>query len=147
MNRHRMLLVFICLLPYAAPAKSAEDSRWGDLRIRFVYDGQAAERGALELDPRVGIDAEVPDKSLIVHMENGGISNVVAYRYPPRGSKPANTHPSYLKNADARVKIEMTEGRFEPRVLLIRTIQTMVQVNDDEIAYAPHLSLFKNSPM
>ena len=89
MNRHRILLVLVCLLPYPDSANSAEDSLWGDLRIRFVYDGQPPNREALELVPRDGIDAEVLDESLIVHRENGGIANVVAYLYPPRGSKPS----------------------------------------------------------
>ena len=147
MNRPRTLFVLFCLLQAPVFANSAEDSRWGDLRIRFVYDGQAPDREALELVPRDGINAEVLDESLIIQPENGGIANVVAYLDPPRGSKAVEAHPSYAETADARVKIEMTEGRFEPHVLLIRTSQKMVQVNDDEIGYAPHLLLFNNSPM
>ncbi|MGI9471870.1 MAG: hypothetical protein ACR2NZ_10080 [Rubripirellula sp.] len=118
---------------------------WGDLSVRFQYDGEAVQK-PLDISPKYGIDDVVVDESLIVNPANQGLANVVAYLMPPKGEE-VMAHPSYEQTAEDRVKIEMREGRFEPHVLLLRTSQTMVQVNDDSLGYAPHMMLIANSPM
>jgi hypothetical protein len=117
------------------------DDRWGELTLRFVYDGEPPKRPI----PLVGGMAP-DDERLVVHAKNGGIKNIVVWLHRPLGQPPPPVHPMY--EADAKATVEMTAavGRFEPRVVLLRTTQTLKVVNADVIGYNARADFFHNAP-
>jgi hypothetical protein len=139
-------IIALLVLVFSHSSLWGDMPSWGDLKIRFVYSDPAPSPTPIEMDARIGIDQPVSDESFLVNGDNRGLANVVAYLIPPSGEE-VTAHPSYQARAGSRVKIEMRDGRFEPHILLLRTSQTMVQINDDVTGYAPHMMLVSNSPM
>ena len=63
----------------------------------------------------------------------GSFANVVVYLYL-RG-KTAPVHESYSETADAKVTLDNDKCRFEPHVCLLRTSQTLVVGNKDDVGH------------
>ena len=127
----------------AAPDTSGE---WGTLRGRFVYDGPAPVQKKLRVDKDVSICTKHHplDESLIVNKENGGLADVVVWLYLRRGEKIDKVHPSYDETAEARVELNNEFCRFEPRITLLRTTQTLVLGNKDATGHNSKVTTFNN---
>lgn len=140
-------IVFCCLcLLHASRASSAADGEWGHLSGRFVYDGEVPTSKPLEVTRDSDTFGKtVEDDSLIVHKENQGVANVIVYLLPEKERK-LRVHASYDKDAEAKIGLEVSRGRWSPRVLLIRTTQTLVERNHDPVAHAAFLHLLANPP-
>lgn len=112
---------------------------WGTLRGRFVYDGKAPERKPLNIVRAAVCAANPPlDEDLVVNPKNGGLANIVVTLELKKGQKLTGIHPSYQKEEKGKVRVTNKNCRFEPRVTLLRTTQTLVLGNDDAI---PHNAL------
>ena len=142
---NRFLLIFVVIASSASSLMA--DQQWGNLSGRFVLDGDlpTIEEPTVTVDKHFFKDPII-DESLIVDAENRGIANVVVYLKPAKSSE-VLVHPSYKKSANDKVELEMTNGRFEPHILLLRTTQTMVQVNRQNVGYSPNIVFLRNEPM
>ena len=131
------VLVVLCFAVLTSSLLHAAD--WGTLTGQFVYDGEAPERKPLNI-VRAAICAKDPplEEDLIVHPKNRGLANVVVTLRLKKGQKLGELHESYQKTEKAKVRVTNKNCRFEPRVTLLRTTQTLVLGNDDPI---PHNSL------
>lgn len=126
---------------------TSEDTLWGDLSGRFVFDGAAPPPKTIRIDRDVAeLGTSILDESLIVQPKNLGIANVVLYLIPPKQDE-LPVHPSYEATADAKIPFAMKDGRFDPHILLIRTSQKMLQENKDKVGHNANISFFNNAPM
>jgi hypothetical protein len=110
----------------------AEDSRWGDLRGRFVYDGKAPERKKLKVDKDLAYCGkfDIRDESLMV-APDGGLGNVYIYL---RSAK-APISPELEAAAAKQVVLDNRDCIFQPHCLRIWcTKQEFSIVNSDPIA-------------
>lgn len=109
---------------------------FGDITIRFVYDGDPPTPPKLTLDrdqDTCGKNHPV-DESLLVGA-NGGIEDVIVWMYLKSGEKPPAPHESYAASATAKVTVTNRDCRFEPHVTLLRTGQPLVIANEDPIGH------------
>jgi len=126
-------------------AASAPAAEWGDLHLRFTYDGEPPEPRTWVADKDVAVcgKTKLLDESLLVDKESRGIANVVVMLLKPaEGEVPV--HESYEKTAKEPAKIVSRGCRFEPHVLLMRTGQSLEIGNEDPIGHNPKLELFAN---
>lgn len=156
-SRHGAAIIALALFAATAmptavaqeqPAAAEQDSSWGDLTGRFVYDGapptpQKWKISGGDADYLRRINAEMVDESLVVDRADGGIANVVIYLMPEPGKK-LDIHPHYAETAEAEVRIEALAGRFNPHIQLLRTSQTLVQANRDSIGYNFNIAVLRN---
>ncbi len=145
--RHVTLASFAIALSLTLSAH-ADDVRWGNLSVRFVYDGKApVPRTTLAIPPKGDMPGfAITDESLLVNDKNQGIANVVIYLLPPEKDD-LHVHPSYDRSARDKVKLTMSGRAFKPHVLLLRTTQTMVQENQDDFGYNVKIGFIANAPM
>jgi hypothetical protein len=79
----RRLAITLVAISFAGPAYA---QAWGDLAVRFVYDGQPAKPRELIVDKDRNVCGEKPfDESLLVNAKDRGIADVVMW-LEPRGS-------------------------------------------------------------
>lgn len=111
---------------------------WGHLKGRFVVGGGPPELPPLKIDAEdeFARDCDVRNESVVVG-PGGGLANVVVYLTV----RPAAIHPDYAQTAKAEVVLRTERCRFEPRVCLLRSSQTLKLVNADPIAHEPHAYL------
>ena len=142
--RH-VLALFVLTLTLSGGTLSAAE--WGDLKLKFVYDGTAPAPTAINVDkdPQYCGTFGLVDEQLVVNKENGGIANVIAYLYARTGPKPA-VHPDFAANASEKVVLDNLKCRFEPHVLLLQTTQTLVMKNTDTVGHNTNYSTFTNPP-
>ncbi len=123
------------------------DSRWGTLTGKFLYDGPAPERPAINVnkDEEYCSKDNPFDESLLVNKENSGIANVVI-RLEAKAGEKISVHDSYSASASARVALDNKTCRFIPHVCLLRTTQTLVITNSDDVSHNTAAYLDRNDP-
>jgi plastocyanin len=124
----------------AAPVKEG----WGNLKGRFVVDGDAPSQSDLTTKGEYCVDQKVLDETVVVG-ENGGIAGIVVYLYAKRGSAAPEPHESYAESANAEVILDNKLCRFEPHVRLLRTTQTLVVKNSDPVGHNTKIDASENS--
>ncbi len=117
---------------------------WGSLKGKVVLDGLVPENNLLIKGPVPGFPglAGIPDDSLIIDPKTKGIANVLVWVL----KTPLNIHPK-LGGEPTALTMTIKDGRFEPRVLVLRTDQTVTFVNSDPVAYAPNIKTLQNFPV
>jgi hypothetical protein len=144
-----LIVASICLaLGVTASARFASAQEWGDLKGRFVFDGTAPAPEAITVTKDIdfcGKHKLVSEK--IVVGPDGGIRNLLVWLYVGRGGAAPAVHPSYAETAEAKVKLDNKNCRFEPHVALLRTSQTLVVGNSDPIGHNSKFSTFANAPI
>jgi hypothetical protein len=138
---HR-LIVAVALLLLLSGAVAAADNPWGDLTMRFVFDGVPPEPRLLPVKP--GLPAVV-DETLVVHADDRGIQNVVVWLERSKDAELA-IHPDFAKAALVPVPVFMVGGRFEPHVAIVRTGQKLAISNFDPHGHNAKADLFENPP-
>jgi len=125
----------------------ASGQEWGDLKLKFVYDGTAPAAAPLNItkDPEFCGKFGLTDETLVVNKEDGGVANVVAYLYVGTGAKP-KFHPDFENTAADKVVLDNLHCRFEPRITVLRTTQTLVIKNSDTVGHNTNYSTFSNPP-
>ena len=121
-----LAVVLACIASEPAIAKR----QWSDVQGRFVVNGSVS-RGR-------------PD-SLVIDKATGGLANVAVYLDSRQDHKVA-THPSYQKTAKADLRLVTRDHRFHPHLLLLRTSQKLLHVNDDDEIHNPNVQLLVNPP-
>src|SRR5262245_15064564 len=113
-------------------------AKWGDLAMRFVYDGAPPRmKGA-------GGAGAIVDESLVVHPDDRGIQNIVAWLLAAEGGA-APVHPDYQKTAGDLAQVVIA-GRFEPHIAIVRTTQTLAISNFDAAGYNVSAVFSRNQP-
>ncbi len=124
-----------------------DDVGWGNLTMRFVYDGDPPKLKPLRVaGEEHGFGEDIPDESLVVNEKNRGIANIAVFLLPPE-NEAVRVHSSYDDTADAKITLAMRRGRFEPHFMLMRTSQTMFQVNKDKVGHRAAIHFIRNPPM
>ena len=132
--------------PTVGPKAPAVAEGWGDLKLRFVYDGEAPKPAKLSV---AGPDAAFckknhpVDEDLIVGPK-GGLANVVVYLRTK--NRTVKIHPDYEALAEKPVKVVNKNCRFAPHITTVWTKRTLTVSNDDTIAHNTKADLFKNEP-
>ncbi len=145
MCRFRFVLPLVLALIPWAPASA----QWGTLTGTFVYDGDPPSPAPIVItkDQTVCGKHDLVDEGLVIGSGNKGIANVVVYLYLGRGDKAPKIHPSYESTADAEVRLDNHNCRYEPHVVLLRTSQTLVVGNQDPIGHNTKIDAVKNVPI
>jgi hypothetical protein len=123
-------------------------AEWGDLSGQFVYDGEPPEPAKLRItkDEEECCKHDLVDESLVVDDQTRGLKNVVIYLYPGRGES-VPVHESYEAQRPAVRTLDNLACRFDPRVLLLWTPQTLLVGNSDPIGHNAMIDTRKNRPI
>ena len=126
--------------PGAEPAagdSSSVGEGWGNLTMRFVYDGDppAQQKARVTKDEEFCTKQPPMEESLVVNPDDRGIANVVAFLYVGRGDPQPTPHPSYEETANGVVELDNQWCRFEPHIRVVRTSQTLRINNKDEVGH------------
>lgn len=135
-----LLLIVGCSATVGAAAE------WGDLKVRFVHDGQAPKPRRFEIskDAEICGKKELIDESLLVNDVDGGIANVVVFLADADGQA-VPVHPSYAMKAAEDFKLLIEDCRFQPHVGFLRTSQTLVIENKDLVGHNPSVDARENA--
>ncbi|MFV1965136.1 MAG: methylamine utilization protein [Pirellulaceae bacterium] len=135
-------ILFIGLL-FAGTSPAAE---WGDLTAAFLFEGTPPKppEANITTDKPFCCKFQVVDESLLVNEKNGGVANVIVFMYVGRGGKKPLVHESYAATEKAEVMLDNEHCRFDPHVTLLRTTQTLVASNSDEVGHNTNLTTFRN---
>lgn len=134
MRNFSMAVVALLTMVVASSASAAE---WGDLKMRFVFDGIAPAAPGVNItkDQAFCGKHNLVDEALTVNPKNGGIRDVVVYMYLARGKKAPAAHESYEKTAKDPVHLDNKNCRYEPHVAILRLTQPLVLGNKDPVGH------------
>ncbi|HTN77581.1 MAG TPA: carboxypeptidase regulatory-like domain-containing protein [Pirellulaceae bacterium] len=142
----KLLLVSLALLLVACGSLSAQAAGWGNVTGKFTFDGTAPKPAALKIDkdPATCGKHGLVDESLVIG-KDGGIANIVVGLFLKAGAKKPEIHPDLVKPT-GEVVFDNSKCRFEPHVAVVRTGQTLVLANKDDIGHNVKADLLSNSP-
>jgi hypothetical protein len=120
------------LLTLLALSAEAGEPKWGDLKLRFVYDGEPPKSKLLAVP--AGVPFAPVDETWVVNPKNKGVANVVFYLDYQRGEA-LDVHPDVKEPAEGQISVGIVKHRFDPHVSIIRTDQTLVVTNADPIGH------------
>lgn len=142
MSKFRLTILLVALCTVSTQAEE-----WGDLSGTIVLDDQAKipNQAKINVNKDVGVCGKNPlmDESVIVNPENRGLVDVLVYIYPDKNQK-VPVHADYEKTAEDEVTLDNAGCRYEPRVTLLRTTQTLVIGNKDTIGHNTKIDTFAN---
>jgi hypothetical protein len=123
--------------------------QWGDLSARLVYDGPAPKPAPVQITKDADFcgKCNVVDESVVVNPENRGLANVIAWVYVSRGEEGPPVHPALANPVAESVLLDNNKCRFDPHVLLMRTSQTLIMGNSDEIGHNCKIDTYVNPPI
>jgi len=121
-------------------------AEWGDLKLKFVYDGTPPAPAAISVtkDPQFCGQFGLVDEELVVNKENKGIANIVAYLYTTKTGPKPPVHPDYAAEAKTKLQLDNTKCRFEPHVVVMTAGQTLVLKNSDQVGHNTNYAGFRN---
>lgn len=139
-------LAFTSLMITMASA-STNAADWGTIKGRFVLDGPSPERTILTINKDVEFCGKHEPRSekLVVHREDRGIANVVIWLDTKTGEKVA-VHPSFEESATTKIKLANKGCRFDPHICVLRTGQSLVIENPDQVDHNTAAGLDRNQP-
>jgi hypothetical protein len=118
----------------------SDESRWGDLALRLVYDGDPPKPKKLPIRGGVLMDSE----QLVVNAKDRGVANMMIWMDRKPGQPPLRVHTSYAESAQAKVELATKGNAFVPHVALARTNQPIVISNPDPHGHNVKAELFNN---
>ena len=136
MQNKSHLSIFIILVWGLLGVTPMVAAQWGTLSGTIVYDGTVVD----PLPVKVNKDVEVCGKhnlkieTLVVDPDTRGIANCIVYVYLKKKEE-IDVHPSYETSATEKITFDNQNCRFEPRVVLVRTGQTLVIGNKDPVGH------------
>ena len=120
---------------------------WGTLKGQIIYDGTPPK------PKKINVTKDIPtctkhhplDERLLVDSKTKGIKDVAIFIRVKRGQKLA-VHSDYDKTAKDKVILDNRHCRFEPRICLVRTSQTLVVTNSDPVGHNTNAGGLFNNP-
>ena len=143
---NRMKLAGLCVgMIVLLQGSGLEAQQWGNLKVRFAYDGDAPKAQPVEVtkDEAYCGKFKPMDETLVVNAENNGIANVIVYVR----TKDVAIHPDYDKLLKVPVKLDNKGCRFEPHVTMLWTRRTLELGNTDMVGHNTAVSTFFNDPI
>lgn len=139
--------LLISSLHFAFVNTTANAADWGTVKGRFVLDGTLPERPKLVINKDVEFCGKHEPRSekLVVHSEDRGIANIVIWLDTKPGEKPA-IHPSFEESASAKITLANKGCRFDPHICVLRTGQTLLINNPDQVDHNTAAGLDRNQP-
>ena len=130
------------------PSPSVEPGGWGNLKGRFVYEGDVPKTIKLTptKDQAVCGKHELFNESLVVNPENKGIQNVVICLYTKKGDSPP-IHDSYQSTAGDQVTLDNEFCRFNNHITVLRTSQKLLIRNLDAVGHNTKIDTLSNTPV
>lgn len=130
------------LLIAAIPQSRGEE--WGRLSGRFVFAGEVPQPERIEVTRDEDVCGVHPlyDRSLQVNSETRGLANVVVYLLS-RDEVPI--HPALQKTPKPAV-LDNRDCQFVPRIVPVRTDQTLRCISTDPIPHNVAVYARRNSP-
>ena len=125
----RFLAILVFTVAVALPSFAAA-ADWGDLKMRFVYDGEPPQPKLI--NQRAA--GAIPDESLLVNERDRGLKNVCVWLLYG-GDDPLPVHPDYAKSSTGKVTMKIAAGQFVPRIVHLQPTQTLVVSNADSVGY------------
>lgn len=125
---------------------SSASAQWGDLKVKFVADGDP-KLPPLDVTKdkeicTLGGKKKMPDESFVVG-KDGGLKDVIVFLVPEKG-KPVKVHPSYDATAKDTVEMDNKGCQFVPHVALVRVGQTLVIGNTDPTGHNSQFNFPEN---
>ena len=144
MKRSTMCLSAALLVVLAGSARA---EGWGDLTATFQYDGTAPIAKPLDVakEPMCA-PHKIVDETWVVNKENGGVANVIVWLSLKTTDKKPAIHADYKATETATVQLDNNKCRFEPRVTVLRTTQTLEVLNSDPFGHNTNISTLDNAP-
>lgn len=138
-------LSFIAAAVAVQLAAVAHAQEWTTLKGRIVFDGEIPAATPLEItrDEEVCGKAGLVDESLLVNSQNRGLQNVVVWLM---SKKVVPVHSDYAPLAATPVQIDNRDCRFVPRIVKVRTGQTLQAINSDPVAHNVAVYGRRNDP-
>jgi len=137
----RIACISILAMLIASPAQ-LRAAEWGNLTMRFVYDGEPPAPRLIKGPER----REIADESLIVHAKNHGIGNICIWLNSEDGDSPP-VHPDYALVSSDRFVGTIREGRVSPHIIIVRPPQSFVVRNVDRVGYSAEAHFLHNRPL
>ena len=139
------LLITLLLLVVSAGWGGAEE--WGDLRGQVVFDGDPRRPRKLTItkDQEECCKHDLVDESLTVNPIRSWTQNVAIYLYPARTRRRPSIRA--IPHGAAEREFDNHACRFDPRVVLLWTRQTLVLGNSDPIGHNALIDTQKNPPV
>lgn len=125
------------ILSILLTAGSAHAQAWGTLTGRFVVNGAVPPQGRIQQN--VGPGIQVVDESVVV-ARNGDLHGACIYLR----TKNVAVAPKYAASANDEVTLEISNLRFNPHFVLLRTSQTLKLLNSEAVGHAPKLDSITN---
>lgn len=129
-----------------APKFVQANAKSATLRVKFIYDGKPPAPEMINTNNRDAFCGAIPIASdkLIVG-KDGSLKNV-ALMFDESKSK-VDVPAAAKEVPEAKHKLDNEGCMFEPRVLFVRSGQTIEVVNSDQTAHNANFSFFKNPPV
>ena len=140
-----LLVTSICITLDTTNVMAQE---WADLRITFVYDGEAPEPQPVNVgkDPFCAANGNrVYTENMLVQWTNGGIRNIV-FSLDIKDVSKLRIHPDLAKVPADKALLEKVNCGFVPRVVVMRSGQTLEVKNSDKTGHNANFGFFKNAP-
>ena len=132
----------------AASGQSAKNGRtipkpdkgFGTIVGQLVWDGPVPKP-----KPRPVVPNAANGDDLIVNLTNKGVRNIFVYeKAKTYRSNPGKVHPDMQQPPKEPLTFSADEGRFQPRMLLVRAGREILIRNKDVTAHNVHVLTFKN---
>jgi hypothetical protein len=146
MNTVRPFLAALAVIAVTHCSACCQDSNgWGAIQGRIVYSDDAPQAVTLDIERDAEVCGKVGlvDESLVVNKENRGI-RYVAIWLESKESVPI--HPDLRPFAPETPVLDNRDCRFEPRMLAVRTGQTLLLKNSDPIAHNAAVYVRRTTP-
>ena len=139
----RVFVLLILSFAMCSDVVLAQD--WVDLKGQFVFDGETPATVELDItrDEDVCGQFGLKDESLLVNRENRGLQNVVIWL---SSKDDVPVHPDFAPHAAKPVVLDNSDCRFQPRIVSVRTQQTLRVTNSDPVPHNVAVYARRNNP-
>jgi hypothetical protein len=143
----KKFLSFALMLVAGCVFCSAALAQWGDLKIKFVVDGEAPKLAPLEVTKDKEIctangKRKVANEEFVVG-KDGGLKDVVVFLVPEKGAA-VKAHPSYDATAKDNIALDNKGCAFVPHVALLRVGQSFSITNSDATGHNSQFNFPEN---
>lgn len=139
----RTLTLFL-LLYATANISVINAADWGTLKGRIIYTGKVTKPEILDItrDEEVCGDLGLVDESILVNPKNQGLKNVVVWL---ASKSPVPVHPDFAATPKP-ARLDNKGCRFVPRLVRLRTNQTLLSISSDPISHNVAVYAVRNTP-